>query len=151
MIDAEFFIRDLEYRSAQLASERAENCLRLSLNLKALVQLRIQRTGTNSDGVPFSPYSPDYAKKREKEGYQTSIRDYTVTGAMWASITPTIVRQLEGTTIVVIKAATNENQVKLNAALVKPKENPSGNLLVPNQKESDFLAAEYFKSVEKYL
>lgn len=151
MEQAEFFIRDREYRVAQVKADRRKNCLGVALNLKALVQLRIQRSGLNSDGVPFTPYSTQYARKREAEGYQNKKVDFTVSGRMWASIAAFVVRDLEGTTEIVIKAGNDAEQTKLNAPLTRPKAGPRGNILKPTKKEADFIANQYFELNKKYL
>jgi hypothetical protein len=148
---AEFFIRDREYRIAQVKAERRQNCLGAALNLKAVMQLRIQRSGLNSDGVPFTGYSDQYAKKREAEGYQNKKVDFTVTGRMWASITAFVVRDLEGTTEIVIKAGNDTEQTKLNAPLTRPIKAPRGNILKPTKKEAEFIANQYFELNKKYL
>lgn len=151
MENAEFFIRDRQYRVDQIRSERRKNCLGAALNLKAIVQLRVQRSGIDSSGVPFTPYSKQYARKRELEGYQNKKVDFTVSGKMWASITAFVVRDLEGTTEIVIKADNDQEQKKLNAPLTRPAAGPRGNILKPTKKEADFIANQYFELNKKYL
>ena len=150
-MDAEFFIRDREYRINQQAAERVQLVLGLSTDLVALIRLRIQRSGLNSLGVPFTPYSDQYAKRREKKGLQSRIVDFTDTGRMLGSLQPFVLRQLEGTTEVVIKASNETQQRKLNFQIDKPKRGPRGNILLPTQREIDFLSTKYFEAIQKYL
>lgn len=150
-MDAEFFIRDREYRLNQQAAERVKLVLGLSTDFIALIRLRIQRSGLNSLGVPFTPYSDQYAKQREKKGLQSRIVDFTDTGAMLGSLQPFVLRQLEGTTEVVVKASNETQQKKLNFQIDSPKRAPRGNILLPTKKEVDYLANKYFEAVQKYL
>jgi hypothetical protein len=150
-MDAEFFIRDIEVRLNQIRAEREQNILRLSLDFIGLVRLRIRSRGVNFEEQPFTPYSDSYARQREKEGYQSKRVDFTKTGAMLNSITPTIIRSLEGTTIVQIKARDQNQQDKLNFQVTKLQRAPRGNILKPTQKEILFLQDQFFKINQKYL
>ena len=150
-MDAEFFIRDREYRINQMAAERVQLILGIATDLIGLERLRIQRSGLNSDGVPFTPYSKQYAKRREVKGLQSDKVDFTVTGRMLGSIRPFVLRQLEGTTEVVIKASNQTEQDKLNWQKTKPTSRPRGNILIPTQKEIGFLKTTYFNAIQKYL
>jgi hypothetical protein len=77
--------------------------------------------------------------------------DFTVTGRMLGSIRPFVLRQLEGTTEVVIKASNQTEQDKLNWQKTKPFGKPRGNILIPTQKEIEFLKTTYFNAIQKYL
>lgn len=150
-MDAEFFIRDREYRIKQQAAERVELVMGLSLDFIGLIRLRIRRSGTNSDGVPFTPYSDGYKKQRERDGYPSDRVDFTRTGAMLNSLRPFVLRQLEGTTEVVVKAGNETEQRKLNYQISKPTRSPRGNILLPTQAEINYLNDRYFKAIQKYL
>lgn len=55
-------------------------------NLRALVQDRIIRTGTDARGLPFPPYAPLTVKLRSTKGRQTDHVDLYFTGEMWRGV-----------------------------------------------------------------
>ena len=54
-----------------------------AVQAKSLIQERIQELGLNAQEAELGSYSPAYAKKRAKKGFQTNHIDLTYTGQMW--------------------------------------------------------------------
>ena len=133
---------------AEIIDTRADRALLVSNLFLAILKDRIQREGKNSDGAQFMPYTTPYKKKREKGGYQTGYVDFTVTGRMWANITPQAEIPSPGVAEVVIKARDQENQDKLNGQFKK-----RGNILTATEEEIDFInqreQAEFNKIISK--
>lgn len=113
-----------------LIEDRPREALIIALDLNALVKIRIQRSGENAEGRPFSPYSQLYAKRRQNKGLQTNYVDFTDTGRMWANIRPQIVGNTLATTVIDTKAGNAGDQAKLDGQFKK-----RGNILIPNDKE----------------
>lgn len=128
------FASDLERRVAELNANRPRDVLQMALEFKALIQLRIQDRGYNFQERPFSPYTPAYAKNRQKSGYQAEYVDFTRTGRLWANVRPEVIENTETKTVVEITARDDGNQRKLQGAVKK-----RGNILLPSQKEIDLL------------
>jgi hypothetical protein len=134
----------VEYRitlaetQATLLRTRANDCLLSALDLLALVKLRIQRKGENSEGNKFSPYTKPYAKFRKDRGAQTEYKDYNVTGRLSANITPLIESDTPQETVVSIGARSDDNRAKLAGATKK-----DGNILTPSKSEIALLQKVY--------
>lgn len=110
--------------------QRAQIALRNALNLKAIVQHRIQTTGQDSEGQQYEDYTPSYKATRQRKGRQIAYFDWTDTGQGWASIFPQLQTTSPQRVIIEIKPRDAENQKKLNGAFKK-----RGNLLLPSKQE----------------
>lgn len=93
--------------------ELERRLLSTASDLKDSVRDRVQNSGLNRRNQPFAPYTPPYAKKRQKDGLQVRKVDYTRSGRLWASITPTVVSNDGETIIIEIGPRGRENEVKL--------------------------------------
>lgn len=114
------FINRNNKRIEDLKRKREERLLLVSLDAKALVQLRIQTSGENSEGSSFEDYTPDYKKYgRDQLGYQSEYVDYTRTGEMWRNITPKVISSNETVTVVEIAGRSQETINKLRGQVVK--------------------------------
>lgn len=140
------FTDDFRNRAAQLAANRDRECLQISTEFKALIQLRIQTRGDNYQALPFSPYTPGHSNRRAKLGYQTEYVDFTMTGRLWANVIPQIESSTAQQTTVEIKARSPENQIKLQGAVRK-----RGNILLPAQDEIDLLLRLNTERIRKYF
>lgn len=63
-----------------------KDAAQIASNLRALVQDRIIRTGTDARGLPFPPYAPLTVKLRNAKGRQTGHVDLYFTGEMWRGV-----------------------------------------------------------------
>lgn len=124
----------LQAARAALIDNREADVLRISFDLAALIKLRIQTTGQDSSNTPFSPYTPDYSKKRKKAGYQVSFVDFTVTGRMFANIAPRIVSSTETGAVVEIGATDDKTKLILAGQFKK-----RGNILLPTEEEKELV------------
>ena len=141
----------LKQRVEAMNANRERDALIIASDLKALVQLRIQTTGTAYTGSQFSPYSEGYKKKRAKGGLQTGIVDYTVTGQLWRNIRAEVTGSAANSVTVEITARDELNQAKLRGATVQPKSRPRGNPLIPNEEEIKIVQEANKNRVIKYL
>lgn len=134
-----------------IVEDRPRETLRISLNLLDAVRGRIQGGGINSAQMPFPPYSKGYAKSRKRAGYQVTYVDFTRTGRLWANVRPFIVEQAETFVIVEISARNPDLQDILNWQATKPKDDPRGNILLPTQKELNFVELAHLERIQKHL
>ncbi len=137
---------DYARRFAEMSANRDRDALNITLEAKALVQLRIQTTGQNFDEVLFSPYTAQYAKNRQKAGYQTEYVDFTRSGNLWANVRPEVIESTEVKSVVEITARDDRNQVKLQGAVKK-----RGNILLVSQSEADLIAQLNQQRVQRYF
>ena len=117
----------------------------MTLNLKALMQRRIQTKGFSSKEKKFSPYSEGYKKQRAKAGYQVKHVDITRTGEMWSSIRPEIKSSLFSASVTL--RASGALNIKKMAAFVKHRSNP----LNPTKKEIDLISNLNKRRILKYI
>lgn len=137
---------DFARRFAEMSANRARDVLNISLEAKALMQLRIQTRGYNFQEQPFSPYTPAYAKNRKNAGYQADYVDFTRTGNLWANVRPEVVENTEYTTTVEITARDRGNQAKLQGAVPK-----RGNILRLSDAEIDLLRQLNEQRIARYF
>ena len=145
-MNARDFIRNLRARLEALEANRPAETLRITLDLVALVKLRVQTRGQSAAGPLFAPYTPGYARQRAKAGYQVGYVDFTRTGRLWASVRPELVRSEMGRTLIEVTARTSEDRDKLRGARRK-----RGNILLPNEKEIAIAARGNRERIRKYL
>jgi len=88
-----------------LINNREAEVLTIALDQIALIKLRIQTKGQNSNEQPFAPYTEAYAKERKGSGYQVGYVDFTRTGRMFAAIRPRIVQSSPFSATVQIEGA----------------------------------------------
>ncbi len=137
---------DYARRFAEMSANRDRDVLTISLEAKALMQLRIQETGYNFQERPFSPYTPAYGRNRKKAGYQTEYVDFTRTGNLWANVRPEVVESTETMSVVEITARDSSNQAKLQGAVKK-----RGNIILLSSKEVDLLFQLNEERVRRYF
>ena len=137
---------DYARRFAEMSANRDRDALNIALEVKALVQLRIQTTGQNFEEVLFSPYTPAYTRNRQKAGYQTEYVDFTRSGNLWANVRPEVVESTDVKSVVEITARDDRNQVKLQGAVKK-----RGNILLVSQSEADLIAQLNQQRVQRYF
>ena len=116
-----------------LVDNREREVLLIALDQLALTKLRIQTKGENSNNQPFAPYTPEYAKDRQKGGYQVGYVDFTRTGRLWANVQPRISESGVFSATVVIEG--NEQRSKDIVAGAAKKR---GNILQPSKEEIEF-------------
>jgi len=115
---------------ANIIKNREAELMRIAFDQIALLKLRIQTTGLNSNESPFAPYTPDYAKTRQKKGYQIGYVDFTVTGQFMAGIKPVIVESSTFRTIIEFRPTGDRGE-----NIVKGARKKRGNILEPSQSE----------------
>lgn len=130
------YISELKARKEEFLKERTNTRLKIILDLKALIALRIQTTGRNYDDEAFAPYSPDYQKRKEKdfENARSGIVDFTVTGNLWRNLKATVTEESDDRIVVSLQADNDTDQAKLNSFVSK-----WGNILRPSQEEIDIV------------
>jgi hypothetical protein len=131
--------------------DRPKETLRIALNLLDAVRTRIQTGGGNFRNSPFTPYNPQYAKNRQRAGYQSDYVDFTRTGRLWANIAPQVVESTPEKTVVVISARLPAEQTKLNGQRNRPRRGPRGNILIPSEGELDFARAANQARLDQHL
>ncbi len=147
-----------------LSQQRQENALQYCEEYISLLRERLEKKGEGSDGQKFPLYSKNNlayktalkviessnrpsAAKNLKQG-ETSYEDirkllglpidrrtHVFTANMLKSIRPTVIENTPEKTVIEIKSASQENQLKLNANSF----NMKTNLLAPNKNEVEFL------------
>ena len=143
---SEEFIARTRQQLAMLNANRPAETLKLALDLKALVQLRIQTSGRSASGSRFAPYTPAYSLTRKNKGRQAGYVDFTDTGRMWNSIRPQVINSDETTTTIMVRASNGGDQAKLDGQARK-----RGNILTPSQDEINIAIQANNERVRKYL
>jgi len=143
--------RDIQAALAAIRANRAQECLRISLDLAALVRLRINTQGRDFQGQQFSPYSKQYAQFRADKGRQIAFVDFNVSGALQNATRPEVESQTPDSVTIVTTARDALSQKKLLGALGTPKGAPRGNILLPSKGEIDLAAQANEKRIEKYF
>jgi len=139
-------IAELRRRKAEMVSNREADGLKIALDQIALVKLRIQQTGINSDGQKFAPYVPAYVKTRKKGGYQVEFVDLTRTGRLFAGIVPTVSKSTPFSVEIDIAPA-DQHGKDILAGLSKKRPN----ILKPNRAEQAMIQEANRQRVFKYL
>lgn len=143
-------IRDLLNRvrqaKAELIANREADALRIAFDQIALVKLRIQTRGEKAEGGAFLPYTPDYAKQRQKAGYQVGFVDFTRTGRLMASISPRIQSSDIFSATVVIEPDNDEGKKILQGLSGK-----RGNILQPSAQELEIIRAANRRRILSYF
>jgi len=115
---------------ANLINDRESEALRIAFDQLALTKLRIQTKGQNSNEQPFAPYVPEYAKNRQKAGYQTGYVDFTRTGRMFAAVRPRVESSTVFSATVIIEGSDQRSKDIIAGAARK-----RGNILQPSKAE----------------
>ena len=145
------YIERIKQARERLIANRQSESLQIAQDILALVQYRVQQSGTNYLNASFAPYSPQRAQQRQQRGRQTRYVDFTDTGELWRSIAPRITNNSESATEVTIDARDTRNKEKLDKALVQPRTNPRGNILMLSSDDIDDLTAAHGARITKYL
>jgi len=145
------WIEKIRQARVRLIANRQADSLKIAQDILALVQYRVQSTGTNYLNAAFAPYSQQRAGQRQQRGRQTNYVDFTDTGQMWRSIAPRVSANTESATEVVIDARDAFNQQKLDKALIQPRGNARGNILMLSQDDIDDLTAAHGQRILNYL
>lgn len=123
-------IERLRQIKADLIANREAELMRIALDQIALVKLRVQSSGLNSNEVPFEDYTPDYKRSRAKAGYQVGYVDFTRTGKLWAGIVPVVVESSLYKTVIEFRANGERGEKILQGAKRK-----RGNITQPSKSE----------------
>lgn len=145
------YIERIKQARERLIANRQSESLQIAQDILALVQYRVQQSGTNYLNASFAPYSPQRAQQRRETGRQTRYVDFTDTGELWRSIAPRISANSESATEVTIDARDSRNKEKLDKALTQPRQNPRGNILMLSSDDIDDLTAAHGARIAKYL
>ena len=143
----EEFAQRLDQVKTIIIANRQTDALKIAADLKALIQLRIQTSGNDSQGQRFSPYTTAYAKYgRNAQGYQSEYFDFTRTGRAFSNISPQVTDQSRNITVVQVTGRSNETLLKL-AGQVKKR----GNILTPSSSEIDITSKANAQRILKYI
>lgn len=117
-----------------LTFNREAEAMRMAFDQLALLKLRIQTKGQNSNEQPFAPYVPAYARERQRSGYQVGIVDFTRTGRLWANVAPRVESATDTSVTVVIEGGEKRSKDIIQGARRK-----RGNILQPTRKEIELI------------
>lgn len=130
-----------------IIANRETDALKIASDLKALVQLRIQTKGEDSQGGTFAPYTSAYKKYgREAQGYQSGYFDFTRTGRAFANISPQVIENNPNSTTVQVTGRSQETINKLAGQVSK-----RGNILTPNKAEIRITSQANANRILKYI
>lgn len=139
-------IQRIQQMKSDLLRTQAQRLLVVAFDVSALIKLRIQTTGENSQNQPLPYYTPFTVRTRKAKGYQVGFVDYTQTGQLWASVGPRLVSDGGGLCKVVIESRNQRGKDILTKA--EPKR---GNLLLASDEELKIAQEAYTRSIEKVL
>ena len=130
----------------EIIQNRADDVLKISSDLLALIKLRIQRTGEDYTGSPFVPYTPFTVKDRKAKGYQVGYVDFTQTGRLWANVAPFLISADVFGAVVELRGSEQRSTEIIQRA--KPKR---GNILQPSKDEIELARRANQTRIERYL
>ncbi len=119
-----------------LIRNREAELMRIAIDQIALVKLRVQTSGKNYEEVPFTAYTPEYAKSRGKAGYQVGYVDFTRTGQFWQGIVPVVVESGLLKTVIEFRPTSTRGENILAGAKKK-----RGDITRPSKKETQLAQA----------
>lgn len=146
MMDARAYAAKIRAGIQAMRANRAAETLRVTLDLIALVRLRVQAEGRDYREMDFAPYTPGYARQRAKAGYQADYVDFTRTGRLWASVQPEVTAQAGDTLEILVSPKGQDNQDKARGARRK-----RGNILLPSEAEVAIARAANAERIRKYF
>lgn len=97
----------------ELIENTAKDALLSSLDMLALVKLRVQTRGKDFEEKAFRPYSARRKAERQDRGAQTDFVDFTLTGRLWNNIQPIVKSESAGEVKIVVGATSADNEEKL--------------------------------------
>ena len=139
-------IQRIRQIKADLLRTQSQRVLTIAFDLSALIKLRIQTTGQNSQGAQLPFYTPFTVKDRKAKGYKVGFVDYTQTGQLWASVGPRVLSESGGVATVVIESRNQRGKEILDKAVPK-----RGNLLLASADEVRIAQEAYERSVTAIL
>lgn len=142
----ERIIQRIQQIKHDLTANREADATLIALDQIALLKLRIQTSGQDSEQKPFSPYVPSYAKERKSAGYQVGYVDFTRTGRMFAAVRPFVVSSSVFSATVQIAGADQRSRDIIAGAAKK-----RGNILKPTKQEIDLVRRANRERVLKYF
>jgi len=131
------FNKNFKRMMEEMAAQQAADALQVSLDLAALVKLRIQESGQDASGVPFATYTTPYEKVRSNRGRQIEHFDFLFTGEAWRSFTPQVTAQSLGVVEMEV-AFRGKNRAKAEGQYKK-----RGNFVTPTDEEIANTVAAY--------
>jgi hypothetical protein len=142
----EGIIQRIRQIKADIIQNRESDAMRIAFDLSALIKLRIQTSGQNSENTPFVPYTPFTVRERSAKGYQVGYVDFTQTGQFWANVRPRVESSNVFSATVVIEGDSARSKEIVQKAAPK-----RGNILQAS-KEEIALASEANKiRIQKYF
>lgn len=141
----DLLIRRLESAQRQLPTEAMKQAVIAAEESTAVIQRRIQSTGTSSTGDPFIDYTPQYKKRKIKQGRYRGVVDYTNTGRMWNN-TGVVEKQVGKKSTVKVGGRSKETVDKL-----KGNTEYRGEVLALAKNEQALIKQVYFQHMEDVL
>lgn len=123
-------INKIKSATSELERTQVDDAILTTLDLIALVKLRLAEEGKRADGSSFSDYNPIYAGRREDKGLQVDRKDFNFTGRLYASIQPEVGVNAAGTVEVFIAPKGKDNEAKVAGQIKR-----DGNILQPSETE----------------
>lgn len=113
-ISLDKYIKDLKELPKEMRVFLSKQAEIISLDAAAEIQERVQQTGKDFRGNPFSDYSEAYKKFRQKKGKESAFKNFTFTTEMWNKFG--IVKQSFSKKGVVVKLGgkNRDSQIKIN-------------------------------------
>ena len=139
-------IQRIQQIKSDLLRTQSQRLLAIAFDVSALIKLRIQTTGENSQNQKLPYYTPFTVKSRKAKGYQVGYVDYTQTGQLWASVGPRLISEGGGLCKVVIESRNQRGKDILTKA-----ESKWGNLLLASDEELKIAQESYTRGIENVL
>jgi len=139
-------IQQIRQLKSDLLRTQAQRVLAIAFDVSALIKLRIQTRGENSQNEKLPYYTPFTVRSRKAQGYQVGFVDYTQTGQLWASVGPRVISEGSGKVSVVIESRNQRGKDILIKAVPK-----RGNLLLASEEELKIAQEAYTRSIETLL
>lgn len=139
-------IQQIRQLKSDLLRTQAQRVLAIAFDVSALIKLRIQTRGENSQNEKLPYYTPFTVRSRKAQGYQVGFVDYTQTGQLWASVGPRLISEGDGKVSAVIESRNQRGKGILDKAVPK-----RGNLLLASEEELKIAQDAYTRGLENLL
>lgn len=140
------FIQRLQAAVNELRETRRKDSLRIAADATALTKIRVQSTGSDYQGNPFTPYTTPYTKQKAADGFQVANPDFTATGEAFNNIEQVVIEDTDTRITVEVRGKSDLTRNKMRGWA---KKRPP--VLRPSKSEIAFVVDSHIKRLKKVL
>jgi hypothetical protein len=139
-------IERIRQAKKEIIANREADTLRICLDQAALIKLRLQQQGIDSEGAAWPDYTARYKKERQNAGYQVAFVDFTRSGQFLQSFQPVVIKSDLFTCVVEIRPNSQEMKTRLRGL-----EGKRPGIFQPSDEEIELVREANRKRLFRYL